>query len=246
MRYVIPSLAMLALAACDATIPDSGVGVGFKNYDDYQQAQAQRDAQLAGQPLVDPLAVSQEQSAAATDMQGPLSTVASTLPETEAERLAAETAAALNSGETSLQADPATPAPQVALAPSGISRENDFEDVSALRTIESDAQRIEQNKAQYQVVQPTALPKRTGREGPNIVSYALNSSNAVGQQMYKRIIASEARAQRNCARYASPDQAQSDFLAKGGPQKDRMGIDPDGDGFACAWDPAPFRKVNGG
>ena len=24
-------------------------------------------------------------------------------------------------------------------------------------------------------------------------------------------------------------------------ERDRMGLDPDGDGFACAWDPAPFR-----
>ena len=24
-----------------------------------------------------------------------------------------------------------------------------------------------------------------------------------------------------------------------------MGLDPDGDGFACAWDPAPFRAVRG-
>ena len=38
-----------------------------------------------------------------------------------------------------------------------------------------------------------------------------------------------------------PDQAQQDFLAKGGPERDRMGVDPDGDGFACAWDPRPFR-----
>lgn len=239
MRYVIPSLAILALAACDPTVPDSGAGVGFRNYDEYQKAQALRDAQLAGQPLADPLALSAEQS---TVDQGPLSTVASTLPETEAERLAAETAAALNEAGT----DAAAPLPQVALAPSGISNENDFADVSALRTIENDAQLIEQNRAQYEVVQPTALPSRTGREGPNIVSYALNTSNVVGQHVYKRLIASAAREQRNCARYASPDQAQADFLAKGGPEKDRLGIDPDGDGFACAWDPAPFRKVNGG
>ncbi|MDX1781046.1 MAG: hypothetical protein R3256_06970 [Thalassovita sp.] len=244
MRFLISSLAVLALAACDPTIPDSGVGFG--SYSDYRQQQAERDALLAGGPLADPLAVSDERTAAAATIQGPLSTVASTLPESEAERLAAETAAALNSGETPLEASASNPPPQVAVTASGISNENDFTDVSALRTIESDAHRIEQNRAQYQVIEPTALPARTGHEGPNIVSYALSTTHPVGQQMYKRILVSATRAQRNCARYASPDLAQIDFLAKGGPQKDRLGIDPDGDGYACGWDPAPFRKVNGG
>lgn len=55
----------------------------------------------------------------------------------------------------------------------------------------------------------------------------------------------QAKAQRNCAGYASPDQAQIDFLANGGPQRDRKGLDPDGDGFACGWDPSPFRSAVG-
>ena len=29
----------------------------------------------------------------------------------------------------------------------------------------------------------------------------------------------------------------------GGPKVDPKGIDPDGDGFACYWDPKPFRSV---
>ena len=51
------------------------------------------------------------------------------------------------------------------------------------------------------------------------------------------------RTQRGCAVYRSPDQAQIDFRASGGPQRDRKGLDPDGDGYACAWDPAPFRAA---
>ena len=39
------------------------------------------------------------------------------------------------------------------------------------------------------------------------------------------------------------DQAQSAFLDSGGPEKDRKGLDPDGDGFACGWDPTPFRNA---
>ena len=51
------------------------------------------------------------------------------------------------------------------------------------------------------------------------------------------------RAQRACGHYPSPDQAQIDFLASGGPERDKLGLDPDGDGYACAWNPAPFRTA---
>jgi hypothetical protein len=37
--------------------------------------------------------------------------------------------------------------------------------------------------------------------------------------------------------------AQIAFLERGGPKRDTLGLDPDGDGFACYWDPAPFRKA---
>ena len=52
--------------------------------------------------------------------------------------------------------------------------------------------------------------------------------------------------ERACAKYSSSDLAQSDFLAQGGPRRDRLGLDPDGDGFACAWNPQPFRAAVGG
>ena len=37
--------------------------------------------------------------------------------------------------------------------------------------------------------------------------------------------------------------AQEEFLRTGGPERDKLGVDPDGDGFACAWDPRPFRTA---
>ena len=48
----------------------------------------------------------------------------------------------------------------------------------------------------------------------------------------------------NCGRFRDADAAQRAFLAGGGPESDRYGIDPDGDGFACRWDPAPYRALN--
>lgn len=233
MRYILSGLALVTLTACGASVPESGpdAGVGFGNYNEYQQKQNARDAALTGAALPAPSAVSAE----------PLSAAA-----TDAEQLAADAAAALNSGDAPLDASPSNPAPAVALNASGISDENNFDNVSSLRSIEGDKQRIAENKAQYQVVTPTALPSRSGNEGPNIVAYALQTSHPVGTQMHSRFAGSQARSERKCAAYASADQAQAAFLAKGGPDRDRLGLDPDGDGYACRWDPAPFRKVNGG
>ena len=41
----------------------------------------------------------------------------------------------------------------------------------------------------------------------------------------------------------APTPAQQAFLEAGGPERDRKGLDPDGDGYACAWDPTPFRAA---
>ena len=95
----------------------------------------------------------------------------------------------------------------------------------------------------YRVDQPTAVPSRPGNTGPNIVAFALSTSHPVGTQMYKRSKLSLSSQARACAKYASPDLAQEAFLANGGPEKDRQGLDVDGDGFACDWDPTPFRTA---
>lgn len=128
-------------------------------------------------------------------------------------------------------------------AKGGVSDEQDFGAVTQRETIASDKQRIECNREQYVVVQPGALPQRPGDEGPNIAAFALSTSNAPGQKIYTRppfYLTDPAKA---CAKFASPDLAQQAFLAAGGPQRDRKALDPDGDGFACSWDPRPFRNA---
>jgi hypothetical protein len=65
--------------------------------------------------------------------------------------------------------------------------------------------------------------------------------------VHRRIsLVSANKSARNCAAFSSADEAQIDFLTRGGPIKDRKGLDPDGDGYACAWDPAPYRATSGG
>lgn len=247
MRLIMVSAALVALSACAPAIPESGpqtgTGVGFGDYDDYE---ARREAELtgtgAGQTFAPPSAVT-SQPLSATGEQSESAAVAAAaraaLGDDSAERAA-------NSGEPVLHASPQNPAPAVVNSV-GISNENDFEAVGNQRSIENDAERIARNRAQYQVASVEALPSRAGGEGPNIVAYALQTKHPAGTQVYRRVgVNRDARFQRNCAKYTSPDKAQIDFLEKGGPERDRLGIDPDGDGFACGWDPAPFRKAVSG
>ncbi len=223
MRVFLMSVALGALAACSPAVPDSGAGVGFDRIDRERAARLARDARLEG--------------------AAPVTTTP--LDETS-EAQAARQAAAVNTGVAPLQASPANPAPQAVTNAAGISQEQDFQAVSGERDIQDDAERLRQAQSQYQVVAVTDLPSRDDSDRPNIVAYALQTTNPPGTALYKRSsLTSEAKHLRNCASYASPDLAQEDFLASGGPEKDRMALDPDGDGFACSWDPTPFRRVRG-
>ena len=129
-------------------------------------------------------------------------------------------------------------------ASGGVSDEQDFKAVTGRETIASDKQRIECNREQIVVVQPGALPERPGNEGPNIAAYALSTTNAPGVKLYSRPPFYLTNPEKACAKFASPDLAQAAFLAAGGPQRDPKALDPDGDGFACSWDPRPFRNAN--
>lgn len=250
---IAPAAAVLcaALSACSPAVPESGYqGVGFDDYAEYERARAAREAELAGSALPAADAISSEPLSALRPGLGPeTGTAADTGSGTEAETLAAEAQAMLertraNSGERPVDADPSNPAPGTVETSTGISAENNFEAVGSRRSIEDDAALMARNQAQYEVIEPTALPSREGASGPNIVSFALATNHAPGTQVYRRSsFGTQARTERNCARYASADQAQLDFLERGGPERDRLRLDPDGDGFACGWDPSPFRAA---
>lgn len=151
------------------------------------------------------------------------------------------TAAPLNS--TASAVAPEATADPAAAGHTGISDEQDFSAVASRETIESDKARIEQNRAQYQQIQPTVLPERTETAAPSLISYALNAPNRLGQPYYQRGGIAFSKTERACARYDSPEDAQLAFLKAGGPEKDRKNLDPDGDGFACTWDPTPFQTI---
>ncbi|MGX0975872.1 hypothetical protein ACSSVY_001582 [Roseovarius sp. MBR-51] len=240
MRFTLGLVALVALVACAPAVPDSGAGVGFQDYGSYEREKAAREAALAQGGLPPPDAVSTEPLNATGQSMSAGSDDAAAIA---ADARAALDAAAANSGEVPLQASPSNPPPAVENA-AGISEENNFDAVGAERSIEEDAARIANNRAQYQVVQPQAIGSRPNDVGPNIVEYALNSKHAVGTPVYRRIgLSASSKFERNCAQYPSSDQAQLDFLRRGGPEKDRQGLDPDGDGYACGWDPRPYRNA---
>jgi hypothetical protein len=245
VRFVLCACAVTVVAACQPPAPeDSRFGVGFDQT--FEAQQANRDAALAGgtipaapgvssQPL--PVAGSAEDTAAQT-----AAILAQTGTSFDAER---RDATANNSGVPPLDASPANPPPAVVDATTGISRENNFDAVSNRRSIESDAAMIAANRAQYQVIQPQALPERTST-GPNIVAYALATQHPVGTRIYNRSrFNAERKFARSCSQFRGQDQAQAAFLEAGGPERDRSGMDPDGDGYACKWDPTVFRNIGG-
>jgi len=217
MRYLTIAISVLTLASCGAPTPDDAAGVGFDNYQGY----AADRAELAGS-IVPGAAISDEKV-----ITGPieLTESAMTLPDATQD----------NANTPRKTANPDNPT---------ISDEQDFSSVSGRESIASDRDRIAAQRKAYQVIQPTALPTRSGSAGPSIVEFALATSNQVGQSLYKRSsLSSRSRFDRNCAKYASSDLAQAAFLKSGGPKRDRSGLDPDGDGFACYWNPAPFRQA---
>ncbi len=267
--HAIVALSLLGLAACSPPVPDSAAGVGFGDYNSYmreQTASAPRtgamgatvDAPVTGAPAG---GFSPEAAAAAIDRAtgvpaatdpnqpvfagtptiDPVNTPLTTQPQPVYTAPASTDPLDPNRPRGDAPSNIKVESGEMAHSNTGISDEQDFNAVSSRETIESDKERLARNRAQYQVIQPTALPERT-ETGANIVEYALKTTNDPGTQMYTRSALRLTDPLVACARYGSSDLAQQAFLESGGPQRDRKGLDPDGDGFACTWDPRPFRN----
>lgn len=229
MRVGLPVLAVLALSACEPQVPDFAAGVGFDTYSDYS---ARREGAIREEITVRP---------PASDRVAPDAVAASPGDGTA---IAAQTMAALRPEAATAPATAASAAAAEAdINNPGISDEQSFAAVSARETIESDRARLQAQRQEYVVIEPEPLPGRPGANEPNIVQYALGTTNRVGEARYRRGGFGASRMAQNCARYASSDLAQEAFLKAGGPERDRLNLDPDGDGFACYWDPAPFRQA---
>ncbi len=248
-------LSVAAVAGCTPSVPNSGQGVGFQNYNSYGQqgvnngygAAFPQQNQGAATSAAPAATFSTESIGAAIDRagQGGAATTSGTGYEAPYAGYGYQqsTGALIGGQSGGVMVTSQTQAPPVVVSTGNraISDEQSFEAVASRETIQSDKERIERNKAQYQVVQPGALPTRSGSGSPNIVQYALSTQHPKGASMYSRSSFGYGGWINNCGQYASPDLAQEAFLANGGPSKDGKKLDPDGDGYACAWDPSPFR-----
>lgn len=228
MRLTVMAIMLLTLGACSETNPvyKPGQGVGFGGYDSYQKQRAARDAQLQRQARTTE-APTNEPVAAAQPAQAPQPAQTTATPQAPLSALRPTTATTpVNSNNP------------------GISDEQEFGAVAERESIESDRERLKRQSAQYVQIKPTAVPTGGNGGGASVVNFALSTTNRVGDSIYRRSkVFAKSRYERNCRKYPSPDMAQAAFLKAGGPQRDRKGLDPDGDGFACAWDPQPFRNA---
>ena len=226
-QKLIICVSLLILAACQQPVPNSIEGVGLSDYAQHSLERARREASMQNNsnPAVRALVPSSNNNG------------------TTISDLAAVGIDTVRNNTTR-----GSDRQQAALASNAeISDEQSFDAVVDRETIESDADRRERQAAAYQQIQIKVLPDRSGDAGPNIVQYALQAPNDRGEPVFDRFgFSGEARFQRNCSGYRTPDDAQRDFISRGGPKRDLLGIDPDGDGFACGWDPQAFRTIAAG
>ena len=263
MRLALAAVAVLALTACAPEVPDSARGVGFESYTEYMK---RRDAELAGgqaSPINGPVISTERVGtgyAAPLDpaplssgsiASGPITSGSITSGPVAAGPVAAAPLSGIATGPLASDRPRGDTIAGVAqqtgeMARAGgasISDEQNFDAVASRESIESDKERLARQREQYVVIEPTALPQRGGASGPNIVEFALATQHAPGTQVYRRSGIRLTSYERACGRFTSADLAQEGFLASGGPDRDPKGLDPDGDGFACGWDPRPFRAA---
>lgn len=258
MMRVLPFVAAaLGLAACSPTVPESGAGVGFGDYNSYiRSAPPAPSAPLnptgvGTAPATGASGFSPANAAAAIDRaSGATPTTGAVIgasPAPMASTLAPapmQTATLDANGQRPRGNAPAGIKEEMGeMTHVGISDEQDFEAVKQRETIQSDKARIERNKSQYVVDQPTALPQRSGGGVSPAIEFALSTTHQVGSPIYNRSGLKFAKPDAACLKYNTDMEAQEAFLASGGPERDRKGVDPDGDGFACGFNPAPFRAA---
>ncbi|SDD82996.1 hypothetical protein SAMN05421538_102532 [Paracoccus isoporae] len=93
------------------------------------------------------------------------------------------------------------------------------------------------------VVRPAPEPVARATQTDALARYALSQRHAPGTSVYPRDGGSAEVAARACARFPNANAAQLMFMTAGGPELDPYGVDPDGDGYVCGWDPTPYRTA---
>ena len=78
----------------------------------------------------------------------------------------------------------------------------------------------------------------------NVAKFARDTKNKKGEKIYTRLSLNIYDNWNECSKFKTKDDAQRKFLKEGGPYNDKFNLDPDGDGFACDWDPEIYRELS--
>jgi hypothetical protein len=244
MRSAALVAVMLGLAACAPSVPPQGAG--FSDFGTYQR---NREAQLTGTlppPTgFDPARVGAAIDAADRPVGAPLNAITPGAPVP----LGSSTGAVIG-------ADPFDPNRPRGNAPIGITETmsemggnvgiSDEQDFTAVAPARDHRKRCAAHRAQPGAVSgggthcPAGAVGQHGAEHRGIcaeprrtpLASRCTTARASGSTRRKR----PARAIARLTLRRRPSCA-------GGPRRDPLGLDPDGDGFACAWDPTPFRTA---
>lgn len=206
----------LVLAACEPSVPNSAAGVGFGAYPGSQP----RDGALQGAPL-----------SATTPPAGSTAALDAAAAKTTQGTIGADAIAALRATA------PSSPGPAPVNPATG-------EYIGVNGQPRAPGQPMDA-MSHFGTTRPAPVTDMTtqGAAGPNLAAYALAATNSLGQKVYARNGFKMTSTEKACAKFVSSDLAQRAFLEKGGPVQDPGNLDPDGDGFACAWDPRPFQAA---
>ena len=206
----------LVLAACEPSVPNSAAGVGFGAYPVSQQ----RDGALQGAPL-----------SATTPPAGSTAALDAAAAKTTQGTIGADAIAALRATA------PSSPGPAPVNPATG-------EYIGVNGQPRAPGQPMDA-MSHFGTTRPAPVTDMTtqGAAGPNLAAYALAATNSLGQKVYARNGFKMTSTEKACAKFVSSDLAQRAFLEKGGPVQDPGNLDPDGDGFAFAWDPRPFQAA---
>ncbi len=253
-------------------IDTTGRGVGFSDYAQYMRAQeelsrirraeaaqarglqqpptnAPQYAQSQTQPQQQPGTIGQQAVAAVRGGQTPQTQGATQFPLGQQDQFARQQTA-----QAPLRQPPATMQPLSATAPQSQQMASSAPATTGASSV-SNQQFTPQpfgTPQQNRLVERDFVPQvqvgahELGQGGgvPNLFVYALATQHNVGETRFSRPNPLRWRRwEAACAQYPSQDLAQEAFLAAGGPDRDPNNLDPDGDGFACWWDPAPFRQA---
>ena len=249
-------IALLGLAACSnrevgQSVYFEGPYAAVDRQSPRLQAQAAEVAAMNAQIAERQAAITAEQAAAARQA-ALVASIETAIDDAERRNVGTATMPSALSAQQSVvaaqnaQVPPTQPLPQQqpVVNNDGTISDNSFATVSARETIESDAGRLARLQQGTVVLEAEPLPERT--DGVNLAVFARSTTHKVGQKIYPRTGGRDGSASRTCRRYGNPDEAQRAFLSQGGPQRDNMRIDPDGDGFVCGWTPEPFRSLRVG